>query len=92
MCFFKPKIPKVEPMAPAPTVKAEPPKPDAAPEAEPIREEGEEAKVTYGSGSSPKDSLLSANQGNNASVINLNRESLNSAGANQQGLSGGTTA
>ena len=55
MCIFSPKIPKVEPMAPPPTIKAEPPKPDAAPEAEPIREEGEEAKVTYGS--SPKDSL-----------------------------------
>ena len=89
MCIFSPKIPKVEPMAPPPTIKAEPPKPDAAPESEPIREEGEEAKVTYGS--SPKDSLLSANQGNNASVVNLNRNSLNSAGANQQGLSGGTT-
>ena len=78
-------------VAAAPVVKEPPPKPDATPEAEPLRdEEGSETRVTYGS--SPKDTLLSANQGNNASVINLNRESLNSAGANQQGLSGGTTA
>ena len=90
MCIgpFKPKIPKVEPMAPPPQIKPEPEKPADAPESQDIKEEGEKADVTYGS--SPKASLLSGNQGNNASVINLNRNSLNSAGANQQGLSGGT--
>ena len=93
MCIgnlFKPKIPEVEPMAPPPQIKPEPEKPDAPPETKDIKEEGEKADVTYGS--SPKASLLSGNQGNNASVINLNRNSLNSAGANQQGLGGGTTA
>ena len=76
-------------MAPAPTVKAEPPKPDPTPEAKPLREEdAKETKVTYGS--KPSDALLSKKPGG-GSVINLNRDSLNSAGANQGGLGGTTT-
>ena len=90
MCIFKPKIPKVEPLAPPPTVKPEPDKPDAVPESEPLREEDEKAEVTYGS--RPSDALLSNNTGGSTSVINLIRDSLNSAGGSQHGLSGGTTA
>lgn len=89
MCL-KPKIPKVEPMAPPPVVKDAPDKPDPAPDARPLRdEEAKETKITYGS--KPSDALLSKKQGG-GSIINLNRSSLNSAGANQQGLGGGTTA
>ena len=76
-------------MAPPPTVKTAPEPPKSSPEAKPLRdEEAKETKVTYGS--KPSDALLSKKQGG-GSVINLNRDSLNSAGANQQGL-GGTSA
>ena len=89
MCFFKPKIPKVEPMVPPPTVKDQPDKPDDAPESKMLRdEEAKETKVTYGS--KPSDALLSKKPGG-GSVVNLNRDSLNSAGANQGGLGGTTT-
>ena len=78
-------------MAPPPVVKELPDKPDDVPESKTLRdEEDKETKVTYGS--KPSDALLSNNTGGSTSVVNLNRDSLNSAGANQQGLSGGTTA
>ena len=89
MCLSAPKPPKVPKQAPLPIVKAPPQKPKEIPKEKLIREEGEEAKVTYGA--KPSDALLSQRQGG-GSVVNLNRDSLNSAGANQQGLGGGTTA
>ena len=47
--LFKPKIPKVEPMAPPPQIKPEPEKPDDPPKPQDLKEEGEKADVTYGS-------------------------------------------
>ena len=74
-------------MAPPPQVKPAPEKPDDVPESRLIEDQEDKPEVTYGS--SNRDSLR--NQGAaGGSIINLNRDSLNSAGANQQGLGGGT--
>ena len=90
MCIFKPKIPKVEPLPPPPVVKDAPEPPKDEPEARPLEDPEDKPDVTYGSPSSNRDSLM-ANQGaGGGSIVNLNRQSLNSAGANQQGLGGGT--
>ena len=87
MCLGPPKPPKITPPAPPPIPLPPPEKPDPVPEAQPLKEEEDVATVTYGS--RPSDALLSQRT-DGASVVNLNRDSLNSQGANQQGLSGGT--
>ena len=89
MCLSAPKPPKVPKQAPLPIVKAPPQKPKEIPKDKLIKEEGEEAKVTYGS--KPSDALLSKNPRGSSSIVSLNRNTLNTAGASQQGL-GGTTA
>ena len=93
MCIgnlFTPKIPKVEPMTPPPPVKVQPPKPvETQPDAKPLAAPEEKPKVEYGS--KPSDALLSKNTRGSSSIVSLNRNTLNTAGANQQGL-GGTTA
>ena len=89
MCLSAPKPPKVPKQAPLPIVKAPPQKPKEIPKDKLIREEGEEAKVTYGA--KPSDALLSKNPRGSSSIVSLNRNALNTAGANQQGL-GGTAA
>ena len=92
MCIgnlFKPDIPKVEPMTPPPAVKVQPTKPvETQPDAKPLADPEEKPKLDYGS--KPSDALLSKKPGG-GSVVNLNRDSLNSAGANQGGLGGTTT-
>ena len=90
MCLSPPKPPKVPKQAPLPIVKQKPQKlKKEIPKEKLIREEGEEAKVTYGS--KPSDALLSKNPRGSSSIVSLNKNALNTAGASQQGL-GGTTA
>ena len=89
MCLnLSPKIPDVKPLPPAPKPKPAPDKPKDPPKAKPLRDPEDKAKVEYGS--KPSDVVASKTR-TNQSIINLNRSSLNSAGARQQGL-GGTAA
>ena len=88
MCLSPPKPPKVPTPAPLPVVKAPPEKPKDIKKPRLIREEGDKAKVEYGS--KPSDTLL-AKKRTNKSIVPLNRNALNTAGANQSGL-GGTAA
>ena len=78
-------------MVPPPQVKPAPEKPDDVPESRLIEDQEDKPEVTYGS-SSNRESLLTNQGAGGGSIINLNRQSLNSAGANQQGLGGGTIA
>ncbi len=92
MCIsLKPKIPKVDPLPPPPVVKPPPEKPTEAdtPAARQVAETEDKAKVTYGS--KPSDSLLAKKKRQQSSTIALNRSLLNTPGASQQGLGGGTT-
>ena len=90
MCIsLKPKIPKVDPLPPPPVVKTAPEKPDDAPAAKQVAETEDKAKVTYGSKAS--DALLAKKKKQQSSTIALNRSLLNTPGARQQGLGGGTT-
>ena len=93
MCLKPPKPPKVPKQAPLPIVKQMPIKQKRQekdiPKERLLREEGEEAKVTYGS--KPSDALLSKNPRGSSSIVSLNKNALNTAGASQQGL-GGTAA
>ena len=94
MCLgnlFSPKIPKVDPPAPPPIPKKPTAPPDPTPEAKPLREDDEKARVTYGT---KRDKLTA--EGTKAetksSIIPLNRSTLADPNrAPQQGL-GGTTS
>ena len=88
MCLSPPKPPKVPTQAPLPATKAAPAPPDKIQKPKLIREESDKAKVEYGT--KPSDALL-ANKKTNKSIISLNKNALNTAGANQSGL-GGTAA
>tara|TARA_Y100001963_G_scaffold121218_1_gene169602 strand:- start:1115 stop:1390 length:276 start_codon:yes stop_codon:yes gene_type:complete len=84
-----PKPPPVPKQAPLPIIKQPPPKPRDIQKPKLIKQEADkETKVEYGS--KPSDALL-ANKRTNKSIVNLNKNALNTAGANQQGL-GGTAA
>ena len=92
MCIsLKPKIPKVDPITPAPIAKAAPERPTETdtPAAKQVAETEDKAKVTYGSKAS--DALLAKKKKQQSSTIALNRSLLNTPGASQQGLGGGTT-
>ena len=93
MCLsnlFSPKIPKVDPPPPPPSTKPAPPPPreDLQPEAQPMRQEDEKARVTYGT---KRDSLTSegAAKETKKSTIPLNRSLLSDPGkASQSGVGG----
>ena len=92
MCInLKPKIPKVDPLPPPPVVKPPPerPKDTDTPAAKQVADPDTKAEVTYGS--KPSDALLTKKKRTSLSTIPLNRSTLNTPGASQQGL-GGTGA
>ena len=89
MCLSPPKPPDPPKQAPLPIVKAPPQKPRDIQKPKLVKAEADkETKVEYGT--KPSDALL-ANKKTNKSIISLNKNALNTAGANQSGL-GGTAA
>ena len=92
MCLknlFAPDIPEVEPVAPPPIPKQPPRRPEEVEDAKPLQTEDEKARVTYGEQRS-KLTTEGAKAATKKSVVPLNRSTLASTGASQQGL-GGTT-
>ena len=82
MCLFTPKIPKIDPPAPPPATKPLPPKPDPVPEAKPLREQTEVARVEYGTTGKKKGSQ-STRTGTSSLRIPLN------TGTNSKAQQGG---
>ena len=89
MCIgnlFTPKIPKVDPMLPAPTVANAPKKPDPLPKQKVLKgEDTDKPKTEYGSGAA-RESLLARGGRRTSSIINLNRNTL--SGSSDSGLGG----